>query len=364
MSTRPVMSDSPIDKKMPTGPSGQHSRGRSILPASLWQGLVIICCAVLAYELFTSGYDRLIACTTLVNIVLALSLGLATQTNRISLAQAALAGVGAYTSAYLALQHGVNPWLAIVAGAIVAVIIGLGLGLLALRLRGFYFAIATLAFSEIFAVVVSGWTNVTGGLGGLTGLPPLTTLPLGFTTLNYSFDIELTAYYWTLLALVVVALIIAYLFTGSSRIGRRVRAVGDDEVLAASVGVASTLWRTTAFATGALLAGLAGGFNASLLGGTAPSSYDTFTSVSILAMVFIGGRRSVSGAVVGAVILTVVPEALKFSADLQLLFFGAFFLISAFVFPNGIVPTLGDLVRRAQYRRDVTPTPDAAGKTI
>lgn len=344
----PVASSTSKHVAAPEAPRAVHQRRKdgAGLRRSAIEWLLIVGLAVLAYYVFTSGYQRLVASTALVNAILALSLLLTSFTNRLSLAQAALAGIGAYASGYLAVSKGLDPVLAIVVGALLATVFGTLLGLLALRLRGFYFAIATIAFAEIFSVVVSGWTSVTGGLGGLNGIPSLPDFSIGGFNVVYSFDQALTGYYFTLLVVTAVVLAIVYAVTGDTRVGRKIRAVGDDEVLAQSVGVAATRWRTLAFSLGALLAGIGGGLQASLLGGAAPSSYDTFTSVMVLAMVFIGGRRSVPGAVVGAVLLTVVAEGLKMAASWQLVFYGAFFLAAAFFFPNGIVPSIGALVAR------------------
>lgn len=313
--------------------------------------VLVISAGAVAFFVFTSSYQHLILATVLVNIILALSLAMVTVTGRISIAQASLAGVGAYVSGYLALNSGVNPVVALVIGALATMIVGAAIGVLAFRLEGFYFAVATIAFSQIFIVVVSGWTSVTGGLSGLNGIPPLPNLSLLGLNITYGFDITFNGYYGTLLVLMGISLIIVYTFTGNTKIGRRVRAVGDDEVLSESIGVSTTFWRAVAFAVGSMLAGLAGGLQASFLAGAAPSSYDTFTSVTILAMVFTGGRRSVLGGVVGAVLLTVVPEALRFSGgQSELIFYGSLFIIVAFFFPEGIIPTSAQFFRSIRTR--------------
>lgn len=318
--------------------------------------LVTVAASVGGYFLFPSSYDRLVLSGVLVNVVLALSLILVTEAGRISLAQASLAGVGAYFSGYLALTLSWNPFVAIVIGAVAATVAGVVIGGLALRLQGFYFAVASIAFSQIFLIVVSGWQSVTGGLAGLTGIPSLPNWSIAGLHMHYGFSIDLAGYYGTALALVVLTLVVVYLLTGKTSVGRRIRAVGVDDVLARSVGVSAAFWRTFAFSIGAFLAGLAGGLQASFLGGAAPSSYDTFSSVIILAMVFIGGRRSVPGAVVGALILTVVPEILRFSGgQAELIFDGVLFLAVAFVFPTGLVPTVSRLSRRLLSRGVATP---------
>lgn len=355
--SEPVLPPSPVSK---ASDSSAESRSSKDGTAARWRGrarltyaaelAVLAAAGVIAYVSLTSGYERLVMCTALINVILALSLAITLETGRISLAQASLAGVGAYASGWLALNTSLGLWITLLMGAVVAGLAGALLAGLAMRLIGFYFIIATLAFSEIFGIVVSGWSSGTGGLDGLNGIPPLPDVAIGSMKLSYSSDQSLTGYFFTLLLILLAVFLLARCLTGSTRIGRRIRAVGDDDVLARSVGVRVTAWRSIAFIVASIVAGLAGGLQASLLGGASPSTYGLFPSVFVLAMVFTGGRRSLAGAVVGAILLTVIPEMLKFGTQTQLIYTGVFFLLVAFALPRGLVPSIVWLVHSRRRR--------------
>lgn len=296
----------------------------------------VLILGLLASIIFDDGYGRLILSIVLVNVLLALSLAMTLETGRLSLAQGALAGVGAFASAWFVLNTPASPALSIFLGCAVAGVAGLLVAALAARLSGFYFVVATLAFAQIFTVLVSGWSAVTGGIGGLTGIPPFNDVNIGPVNVSFGFDPLRTSYVAVLLMVVVVTLVVCRALTHGSRPGRRIRAVGDDEVLARSLGISAAFWRTVAFGVGGVIAGLAGGLQASLTGGVSPSSYSLLVGVLILAMVYTGGRRSLLGAVAGAAILTLAQELSRFGDQTQLILTGLLLVVIALVLPYGL----------------------------
>jgi branched-chain amino acid transport system permease protein len=296
---------------------------------------------LLAFSTLSSAYNRLLLANALVNVLLALGLSLTLRTGRVSLAQATLAGVGAYVSAWLSVNTSMNLLVTVVIGTLAAGLVGVFIGVLSLRLAGFYFVVATLAFSEVFTVVVGAWQDVTGGLNGIVGVLRFDPVP-GF---DFSFAGGYSGYVLLLLLVVVGAYLLVAAMTGRNRIGRRITAVGDDDLIATSLGVNPSLWRTIAFGTGALIAGLGGSIQVSYLGVAAPSTYNLTASVLVLAMVFLGGKRSLPGAVLGAVALTYIPEWARFGPQSQLLITGVFFIAIAFFLPDGLIPTIGRLAR-------------------
>ena len=307
------------------------------------KGVAIQAAALLAlgyalWWILLPGYDHLIFANALVNTILALGLLLTLRAGRLSLAQASLAGVGGYVSAYIAVHSQVNLLLTLILGALVAGVVGALVGILALRLHGFYFVIATLAFSQIFTIVTGAWQSVTGGLNGIIGIPRLSTTPGG--TFDFSFAGGYTGYSLLLLAAAAICFVIVGLATGKNRVGRAISAVGEDDTLAAALGAGVTRWRVAAFVVGSLMAGFAGAVQASYLGAAAPTTYNINASVLVLAMVYLGGSRSLPGAVVGAFALTYIPEWLRFGDQTQLLFTGLFFIFIAFALPKGLLPTL------------------------
>jgi len=325
----------------------QATRRTSGIVPHLAEAGALMVVGLAAYFILTSAYDRLILSNALVNVLLALGLALTLRTGRISLAQATLAGVGAYVSAWLSVNTTMSLFMTVVLGTLAAGVIGLLIGMLGLRLAGFYFVIATLAFSQVFTVVVGAWQNVTGGLNGIVGVLRFNSVP-GF---DFSFSGGYSGYVLLLLIVVVLAYVVTALMTGRNKVGRRLIAVGDNDLIATSVGVHPALWRTVAFAVGSLIAGLAGSIQASYLGVAAPSTYNLNASVLVLAMVFLGGKRSLPGVVIGAVALTYIPEWARFGPQSQLLISGAFFVVIAFLLPNGLIPTAGRIIRRVRNKK-------------
>lgn len=321
----------------PESPESSRDRASLRLLAEI---VLLTVVAWLGIELLSSNYQRLLLCNALVNIMLALGLFLTLRSGRLSLAQATLAGVGGYVGAYLATHTLMSLALTIVLGGISAAVVGAILGSLALRLAGFYFVIATLAFAQVFTILVGGWQSVTGGLNGIVGIPRLDNVAIGGATLDFTYAGAYSGYALLLTALGVASYLLVRQMTGPTPIGRKISAVGHDDILASSLGVPITRWRVIAFTTGALIAGVAGAVQASYLGLAAPSTYNLDASVLILAMVFLGGRASLPGVVVGAVMLTYVPEYLRFGEQTQLIYTGVLFVAIAFILPTGLVPTI------------------------
>lgn len=306
-----------------------------------WGGLASGVAVALALPwCFSSAYAMNVLATLLVNAVLASGLAIVVRSGRLSLAQATFSGLGAYVAAYLSLTLGWNFWLATLVASMAAALFGLALGLLGLRLQGFYFAIATFVFSQLVIVVLGAWTDVTGGLSGMFGLPALPTL--------FCLDLSqpLVFYHFMLLVLG-LSLALHWWCTAGSRFGRGLSALGADELLASSIGVAATRTRLYAFAAASALAGMAGSLNAHFTGGISPSDVLPAASVFILVMVAAGGARSLIGPVLGAAILTTIPELLRASAQWAMVLYGVFLLCSVFLFRDGLWSLLLQ-VRRAK----------------
>jgi branched-chain amino acid transport system permease protein len=240
-----------------------------------------------------------------VNIILAVSLNLVNgYTGQFSLGHAGFMSVGAYTSAAITLKYaagggsgpGANAvfFLALVAGGLVAATTGLIVGMPSLRLRGDYLAIVTLGFGEIIRVIL---TNVPwlGGALGLNGIPPYTNF---FWT--YAF-VALTVY-------VVLTMV-------HSTYGRGFIAVHDDEVAAEAMGINTTSYKITAFVVGAFFAGVAGGLYAHAVRSIDPTGFNFIKSIEIVVMVILGGMGNTPGVVIAAILLTLLPEGLRWVSE-------------------------------------------------
>jgi len=237
-----------------------------------------------------------------INIILAVSLNLINgYTGQFSLGHAGFMAVGAYTAAVITNRFGdLNPFAAgtlflgaLLAGGLLAAVTGLLVGLPTLRLRGDYLAIVTLGFGEIIRVIFQNM-NAVGAARGLSVVH-------GYTNFFWTFGAAAVTIY------VVTALV-------HSTYGRGFIAVRDDEVAAEAMGINTTKYKVTAFVVGAFFAGLAGGLYAHSIQFLTPSGFNFMQSIAIVVMVILGGMGNTPGVVLAAIVLTLLPEGLRWLA--------------------------------------------------
>ena len=266
--------------------------------------------------------------------ILALSLNLLLgYAGLLSLGHAAFFGIGAYASALLALRLAWPFAAGFVAAVAVAGGSGYLTGRLAIRLRGAYFVLVTLSFAGVVSLVSVNWMDLTNGPLGLPGVPAAELLGFAFTT-------KRSAYY-----LVLVVAAGAYLLCARvvrSRIGRALVALRENEALAASVGVDGTRYLVLATALSAALAGAAGSLYAHYTRFVSPEVFLFSYTLTMVVMVVAGGKGTLAGPVVGAVVFTVLPEVLRelVAWRWQMLLYGAFLLLTVSLLPQGVVPML------------------------
>lgn len=294
---------------------------------------VLLAAAVGLPWVLTTIYDLNVFVEVAINAILATGLAIVVRSGRMSLAQATFGGIGGYTSGILVMQADWSYWPALVVAGSVAALFGILLGLTSLRLRGFYFAIATFAFSQVVIILLSAWTSVTGGYSGMFGLPYPP--PIGPFDFSNSY-----VYYYFALLVVVLAIVLYFLCSAGSRFGRSISVLGEDELLAGAMGVPATPYRLAAFAISSFVAGIGGSLNAHFIQGISPSDIAPAVSVFILVMVMAGGSQTLLGPVVGAAILTAIPELLRASAQWSLVFYGAFLLLYVYFFRSGLLPLI------------------------
>ncbi|TAK31846.1 MAG: branched-chain amino acid ABC transporter permease [Chloroflexota bacterium] len=276
--------------------------------------------------------------------VLTLSLGLVMgYSGQFCLAQAAFLGIGAYTSTLLMQNLNLHFGLASAAGAVAAAVAALMIGYPSLRLKGIYFAMATFAFGELVVLVLKNWTDVTKGVYGIsiTRRPDPIPIPFGG---QISFESNLAFYYLTLAALVITFIVIRQLV--NSRFGRALLAIREDEELAQSIGVALTKYKMIAFAIGALLAGMMGGFYATYLTFIIPDSFGIDESLKMVMIVLIGGSGTLAGPIVGSAVLVALPEMLEIPPTARMIAYGIVLILCIRFLPQGIVGTLSMLGNR------------------
>ncbi len=239
-----------------------------------------------------------------------------------SFAHAAFFGIGAYTTAILQRDFGTGFWMNLPAGIVVAGLCGLVLGLPALRLRGHFLAIVTIAFQTIVYLALTQWQSLTGGQFGIEVKPVD-----GFGSID--------RFYYLALGLSVVTVVIGWCLT-HSRLGQAWQAVRDDEVLARAIGLNTTASKLAAFVVAAGFAGAAGVLIAHHIRGVTPDDFTVLTSATIVAMVVVGGRGTIWGPLLGAVVFTALPEVLGFAANYKLIIYGFLMIVMIIVMPQGV----------------------------
>jgi branched-chain amino acid transport system permease protein len=268
-------------------------------------------------DLIFNDYNLRILISIGIYIIMALGLNLITGvTGQLSLGHAAFMSIGAYASALVSMQTGLPFGLALLSGALAAGIFGIILGFPTLRLSGDYLAVATLGFGEIVRVVLVNM-EITGGALGLSPIPTKT-------------NVWLT---WILVMVVVLAM---YRIE-NSRFGRALLAIREDEIAAEAMGIHTTRYKIMAFAIGAICAGLGGALYAHFITYINPIDFGFMKSIEILNMVVLGGMGSIPGTVLGAVVLTVAPETLRFVDQYRMLFYGALLVMMMIFRPNGLL---------------------------
>jgi len=271
-----------------------------------------------------------LATVAALNVMLAVGLNLISGfCGQISLGHAAFYGLGAYAAALAAVAGG--PFVGnLVIGIAVAALIGLFVGFISLRVREDFLAIATMGVGFLFL----GFVRKQNWLGAEMGISQIPAPPLdriGFAALCVGLAI---------------LVIILSLHIGRSWMGRALKAVAQDEDAARTIGINVPRFKLAAFTIGTAAAGLAGGLYAYMTQLIVPDAFNFVQSVTILAMVVIGGIGSTWGAVIGAIILTLMPEAFRFINDYKLLVYGALLLLVMRFAPRGLAGIASSVVTR------------------
>ncbi len=273
--------------------------------------------------------------TAIVGIGLNVLLGLSGQ---ISLGHVAFYAIGAYTVGILTTNYDWSFWPALIASGIVTGLAGMLLAIPALKVRGPYLAMVTIAFGFVVEQGAAEWQGLTGGWNGLSGIPG----PSVFGT-----EIGERGVAYLTLALVVVAAA-AFAWLSRSVWGHAMRAVRDSESASISIGLDPTLVRTAAFGISAVAAGLAGGVYASISNFISPESFPFFQSILFLLVVMLGGADRVLGPIVGALVVVLLPELLATLGQYRLLFVGLLMLAVLRLAPTGLVGLIASVLPRKE----------------
>jgi branched-chain amino acid transport system permease protein len=297
--------------------------------------------------LITSDYQKHILIMGGIYVILVASLNLLIgYVGEISLGHTAFFGIGAYTSGIFFLRMGIPFWLGLPAAGIVAGIFGFLIGYPTLRTRGPYFVIVSLAFSEILRLICSNWISLTNGPMGLKNIQP-PSIHLG-NLIHYEFSSK-NSYYYLILVLVSLTLYICYRYV-NSRFGRACMAIRENEALASSVGISAAKWGIITFVLSTFLAGLAGSFYAHYVLFISPDLFGFSFTTSMLLMLIIGGKGTMAGPVLGAVLFTIIPEYLRVAEIYRLSIFGLLLMVAVIFMPRGMIQLWEPLSRRFRNR--------------
>jgi ABC-type branched-subunit amino acid transport system ATPase component/ABC-type branched-subunit amino acid transport system permease subunit len=284
-----------------------------------------------------------LALTAIVGVGLNVLLGL---TGQVSFGHVGFYAIGAYTVAVLTVAAKWSFWLALPAAALLSGLVGALLALPALRVKGPYLAMVTIAFGFIIENVAVEWRGVTGGQNGIMGISqPNAMGERGVAIASIVVAAVATFFFWRL---------------ARSRWGAAMRAVRDTETAAESIGLNPVGTKTAAFTISAVCAGIAGALFASLSGFVTPSTFAFSQSILFVLAVVIGGAGTVAGPLVGAAIVVLLPEVLAGLAEYRLLFFGGLLLAVLWVAPDGVVGAVGRFVSRKKPLRTANSAPPGA----
>jgi branched-chain amino acid transport system permease protein len=253
-------------------------------------------------------------------------------TGYISFAQAGFFGIGAYTSALLTVDCHVSFWITLPVSGLVAAAFGIMLGIPALKLSGHYLAMCTIGFGIIVQMLLQNWTAFTHGAQGIGGIPGISFGPVALTSSTH--------YYYFMLGFACLAALLSWAVEHSN-LGRSFQAVREDEIAASTSGINLTFTKVFSFALSALFAGVAGSLYAHMSSYISPDTFSFDQSIIFFTMVLVGGAGTVWGPIVGAVLLTFIPELLRFLQEYYMALFGIGICLAMLFMPQGIVRLFG-----------------------
>lgn len=316
------------DEKLIIAPSRRMAREpKYYIPALIMLGLFII-----LFPFFFSPYQTNIMTTVLMYVMLGLGLNIVVGlAGLLDLGYVAFYAVGAYAYALLSHHFGVGFWLALPVGALLGALFGILLGFPVLRLRGDYLAIVTLGFGEIIRLILENWNEFSFGPSGIAHIPRPT-----FFGIEFSLHSASVYLFFIMIVLVILTIFIVKRLQ-DSRIGRAWIALREDEIACQAMGIDKVRTKLTAFALGATWAGMVGVIFAAKTTFINPASFTFLESAMILSIVVLGGMGSVTGVILGAFVLILLPEYLRAFSDFRMLLFGALMVIMMVFRPQGII---------------------------
>jgi branched-chain amino acid transport system permease protein len=298
---------------------------------------------------FFGSYYHFVGGLALINVVIAIGLNILTgNAGQISMCQASFMAIGAYATTYFFTKFGLNYWLALPLGGLFTAACGFVVGFPALRLRGFYLAVATLGFLEFSQILIENLPSITGGVRGMSSPRP------------FAFGVKLSNdlyFYYVILVIALIGIWCAYSLLNSAT-GRAFNAIRNSEAAAQTLAIPLARAKLTAFVISSFYGGIGGGLYATMVGFIDPLEFNLLTSVRHIIFITVGGLGSVAGSIIGAILFTALPELLRGFKEYNEFVFGAILLLTLIFMPNGIVG-LAPTIRRAWLRLTTGSAPSA-----
>lgn len=307
---------------------------RALVPVAI---LILLALAIAAPQVITVRYYVQL-------VLLAIVWSIAAQgqniiqglTGYVSITQAGLMGVGAYASTLLSVRWGWPVWASMALAPFVTALFSLLVGYPSLRVKGHYFAIVTLAFNMVIVTVLVNWTRLTRGEAGIPNIKRPESL-FGLVDFN-----DRVAYYYLVLAVAVAMTALAWALMRSP-IGRVLRAIRQNETLAAACGVSVWKYKLFAFVASAFYAGAAGALYAHYIGFINPETFGVAQSLDAILAVIIGGSGTLFGPIVGAFAVVFLPEYLRIADSFRLIVYGVLLVVATIFMPRGLLPAIATL---------------------
>ncbi len=314
------------------------------LSSSPWMAWLALLLIALIVPMAMGGY--LITIITIVCIYAIVCIGLNLlfgYTGLLSVGHSAFLGIGAYAFGLIAIKFGLGFWPSFCASIIISGIAGFLIGIPALRLRGHYFVLVTLAFAVIINIVIMAWIELTGGAGGLAGAPRPDPIPLPWGDV-IRFHSPLSMYYFILFFLVIIFAVSYRLI--NSLVGKTFIAIRDDENLTQSLGINTMSNKLVSFTISAIIAGIAGALFASYNTVISPDSAGFMKGMEVVAYIIIGGAGTLAGPLVGPLVMIAIPEMLQIVPEIRGLLFGIILVLFIIFLPRGVAGEVSLLISR------------------
>lgn len=292
-------------------------------------------------------YWTVVFVRVMINVVVILGLNFITGLiGQMNLGTAGIYALGAYSSALLNHYTGVSPWIGLLFAVVIGLLIGLVLGYPSLRLKGVYFSLTTIGFTMVVQIFLNNMTSFTGGAQGVQHIEP-------FSLFGFSFNTYLRSYY-LYLVFALIALFVANRIV-NSKWGRLYRSLRDNSDAVEMMGVNIADVKIKAFMVCAVFGTIGGAMFAHFYGYISPATYTTDVSMNYVLMLLVGGIGSVPGALCGAAIITMLPEALRGLGDYYLITFYTIIFIGILAFPNGWIDAGQRLIARIRGTSEKKP---------